>query len=227
MGHSVGEYTALVAAGTLTFEEALLAVHKRGRYMQEAVPVGLGAMYALLKVPDKVVEGVCREVSVPGNEVVPANYNCPGQIVISGTAQACQQLLDWLGKHYKRPWKHIKLSVSAPFHSPLMEPAACKLKSHLDTLSFRPNRMAYWANVDAREYPPGTRGELMRDNLHRQVCGSVLWTKSMEGLPETSLCVECGPGRVLTGLGRKINSHLKIISLDREGGFGEIERLMV
>ena len=222
LGHSVGEYSALCVARVFTFEEALTAVYKRGLAMEEAVPPGKGGMMAVLKVPDDVVMTACREVSGKGGLVVPANYNSPGQIVISGHTLACRQAIEWLKQHHAAPFRSVALSVSAPFHSPLMEPSAKKLKAHLDTLPFPPNTIPYIANINAREYPTKTLGKIIKENLYKQVCGSVLWSQSFKTLPDQTFCIECGPGRVLAGLAKKINPRIPVVSLDRKGAFREL-----
>lgn len=222
LGHSVGEYAALVAAKVLSFEDAVLAVHLRGKYMQEAVPVGAGKMIAVMKVPAATIEQACKESSTDTEQVMPANYNEPGQIVISGHAAACERAVKWLETNYTETHRCVELNVSAPFHSTLMKPAAEKLAKHFETIKFNANEVPYIANIDAKEYAPGTSGDVIRDNLIKQVDGSVRWTQSVEGLP-TDLCTECGPGRVLMGLVRKINRDLKVISLDKEDAFSELQ----
>ncbi len=119
----------------------------------------------------------------------------------------------------------IELKVSAPFHSSLMEPAAQKLKAHLDTIEFRPLFTPYIANIDAKEYGADTAGEIVKENLFKQVDGSVRWTQSIEQLPDDTICLEVGPGRVLMGLLRKINRNIKVISLDKDGAFDELKEL--
>ncbi|PIP90187.1 MAG: [acyl-carrier-protein] S-malonyltransferase [Bdellovibrionales bacterium CG12_big_fil_rev_8_21_14_0_65_38_15] len=222
LGHSVGEYAALVAAKVLSFEDAVMAVHLRGKYMQEAVPVGAGKMVAVMKVPAETIELACKNSSTADEQVMPANYNEPGQIVISGHAGACERAVKWLEENYKETHRCIELNVSAPFHSTLMKPAGEKLAAHFETIKFNANEIAYVANIDAKEYAAGTDGEVIKKNLIAQVDGSVRWTQSVEKLP-TDLSVECGPGRVLMGLGRKISRDLKIICLDKEDGFTELQ----
>ncbi|MCP4913463.1 MAG: ACP S-malonyltransferase [Oligoflexia bacterium] len=225
LGHSVGEYAALVAAKAITFEDAVKAVNLRGTYMQEAVPAGKGKMVAVMKVPAEKIEECCKAVSNPGDEVMPANFNEPNQIVISGHADACDRAMKWLEENISDPYRAIELKVSAPFHSTLMEPAAKKLKEHLDTIEFRPLFTPYIANIDAKEYAADTPGETVKENLFKQVDGSVRWTQSIEQLPDDTICIECGPGRVLMGLLRKINRNIKVISLDKEGAFQDLEEL--
>jgi [acyl-carrier-protein] S-malonyltransferase len=195
-GHSLGEYSALVAAGCLSFEDALVLVHKRGRYMQEAVPLGLGAMAAVLGVPGEEVERRLGEVRSGVVEI--ANWNSDDQTVISGEKAAVDEALALI----KAP-RSVVLPVSAPFHSRLMKPAEERLAADLDAADFSDPRFPVVTNVDAR--PIRTAAEA-RDALKRQVSRSVLWTKSMAVLRDMGVeaCVECGPGKVLTGLLRRI-----------------------
>lgn len=195
-GHSLGEYSALVAAGALGFEDALLLVHKRGRYMQEAVPVGEGAMAAVLGLgPDAVRDGLAR---VPGGGVEVANWNSPEQVVISGRAAAVDSALQILNAP-----RAVRLPVSAPFHSSLMAGAEERLAADLDATAFRDPRFPVVTNVDAR---PIRTGAEARDALKRQVSRPVLWTLSMEALRAEGVdrFVEVGPGRVLTTLIKRI-----------------------
>ncbi len=225
LGHSVGEYAALVAAGVLSPYDAIHAVHLRGKFMQEAVPVGKGKMYAILKVPANVVEEACRAASEPGSEVMPANFNDPTQIVISGESLACQRAVAWLLENYKEAHRAMELNVSAPFHSSLMKPAADKLKEAFHRFKWHENTVPYIANVDAKEYGPGTSPETIINNLYHQAYGPVLWTQSIEALPSDTLCLEVGPGKVLMGLVRKINKEIKVIPLDKDEAFNELEAI--
>jgi [acyl-carrier-protein] S-malonyltransferase len=195
-GHSLGEYSALVAAGALRFEDAVLLVHKRGLYMQDAVPVGLGGMAAVLGVPGDVVEG--HLAAVRSGVVEIANWNSDDQVVISGERAAVEEALAAI----KAP-RSVMLPVSAPFHSRLMKPAEEKLAADLDAVPFADLRFPIITNVDARLI---RTAEEARDALKRQVSRSVLWTKSMGLLKEMDVdaCVECGPGKVLAGLFKRI-----------------------
>lgn len=226
LGHSVGEYAALVAANVLSFEDAVKAVHLRGKYMQEAVPAGAGKMYAIMKVPQEVIEKACAACSSESEQVMPANFNEPNQTVISGHASACDLAVKWIEDNYKEAHRAIELNVSAPFHSSLMKPAAEQLKAHLDTVEFKENSYPYVANIDAKEYAPGTSADAIRDNLYKQVAGSVLWTQSIQALPDDTVVLEVGPGRVLMGLLRKINRNIKVISLDKDGAFDELQEVL-
>ena len=226
LGHSVGEYAALVAANVLSFEDAVKAVHLRGKYMQEAVPAGAGKMYAIMKVPQEVIEKACAACSSESEQVMPANFNEPNQTVISGHASACDLAVKWIEDNFKEAHRAIELNVSAPFHSSLMKPAAEQLKAHLDAVEFKENSYPYVANIDAEEYAPGTSADAIRDNLYKQVAGSVLWTQSIQALPDDTVVLEVGPGRVLMGLLRKINRNIKVISLDKEGAFDELQEVL-
>ncbi len=195
-GHSLGEYSALVAAGCLRFEDAVLLVHKRGRYMQDAVPVGTGGMAAVLGVPGQEVERRLAEVRVGIVEI--ANWNSDDQIVISGEKAAVEEALALI----KAP-RSVLLPVSAPFHSRLMKPAEERLAADLEATAFADLRFPVITNVDAR---PIRTGAEARDALKRQVSRSVQWTKSMAALKDMGVeaCVECGPGKVLAGLLKRI-----------------------
>jgi [acyl-carrier-protein] S-malonyltransferase len=195
-GHSLGEYSALVAAGVLRFEDAVVLVHKRGRYMQEAVPVGAGAMAAVLGVPGEEIERRLAEVRSGVVEI--ANWNSDDQIVISGDKAAVEEALAVI----KAP-RSVMLPVSAPFHSRLMKPAEERLAADLDATSFADPRFPIITNVDARLIRTGAEA---RDALKRQVSRSVLWTRSMAVMKDLGIeaCVECGPGKVLAGLVKRI-----------------------
>ena len=226
LGHSVGEYGALVAAGVLSPYDAIHAVHLRGKYMQEAVPVGKGKMFAILKVPGDIVEKACREASKPGSEVMPANFNDPSQIVISGESEACARAVAWLAENYKEAHRAMELNVSAPFHSSLMKPAADKLKEAFTHFKWNENKIPYIANIDAREYGVGTNPETIINNLYHQAYGPVLWTQSIEKLPAGTVCVEVGPGKVLMGLVRKINKDIKVVCLDKDEALSELASVL-
>jgi [acyl-carrier-protein] S-malonyltransferase len=191
-GHSLGEYSALVASGSLKFEDALVLVHKRGRYMQDAVAPGAGAMAAVLGVAyDEVRAAVGR---VHDGVVEIANWNSDDQIVIAGAAAAVDEALGFLAGA-----RSVKLPVSAPFHTSLMRPAEERLAADLDAVEFRDLRFPVIANVDAR---PVLRGEDARAALKRQVSRPVLWQSSMTVLQKESVdaVIELGPGKVLSGL---------------------------
>lgn len=225
LGHSVGEYSALAAAGVIGFSDAVRAVHFRGKYMQESVPQGKGTMYAILKQSEATIREACAAASNSDESVSPANFNEPNQIVISGDKTACETAIRLMGEKTNDRVKAIELQVSAPFHCALMKPAELKLKTVLEGISFKQPNVPYIANIDAHEYATDTNPATIKENLLKQVCGSVLWTQSIQKLPDSTVIVECGPGKVLAGLIKKINPNLKVISLDSETGFSEVEAL--
>ena len=202
-GHSLGEYSAHVAAGTLSFSDAVRTVRNRGKYMQEAVPAGVGAMAAVLGMQLDALQEVCREAA--GDEatsVAPANINSPAQIVISGTAAAVQRAAD-LAKA-KGAKRAIMLPVSAPFHCALMQPAQDRLAADLEKLSFANPKFPVVKNIDAAA---ATSGSDARSALVRQVTGAVQWVKTVENLVAEGVThfVEVGPGKVLCGLTGQIH----------------------
>ena len=210
-GHSLGEYSALVAAGSLTLPDALRLVRRRGQYMQEAVPVGEGAMAALMGLARDVVDQVCREARAAGGEgsvVSPANLNAPGQVVISGHAAAVDAAIA-LAKE-RGAQRAIRLAVSAPFHCALMQPAADRLARDLAGTSFSDLRVPLVANVTAATL---TSGAQARSALEAQVTGPVRWEESMKALAAlgVSRAVEAGPGRVLTGLIKRIDAGIRCV----------------
>jgi [acyl-carrier-protein] S-malonyltransferase len=206
-GHSLGEYSALVAAGSLAFKDAVKVVYLRGKFMQEAVPIGAGAMSAVLGISrDKIVE-ICRQV---GN-VQPANFNSPDQVVISGGAEAVQLAGQKLKEAGAK--RVILLSVSAPFHSQLMEPAARKLAAELEMIEIQDASIPVMDNVTA-DYV--TAGSKIRDLLIRQVTASVLWEDSVRKMIADGITnfIEVGPGRVLSGLIKKIDPGVGVKTYD-------------
>jgi len=197
-GHSLGEYSALVANGALEFSQAVATVRERGRAMQEAVPVGVGAMAAILGMGAADVEAVCRTAQTQtGMVVVPANFNGPGQIVIAGHAEAVEAAMELLKTRGCR--KMMKLPVSAPFHSPLMEPARLHMQPVLEALVFAAPSCPLANNVDAALV---SDPEQLRDGLVRQIPGAVRWEALTALLLEQGVTTffELGPGKVLAGL---------------------------
>jgi [acyl-carrier-protein] S-malonyltransferase len=200
-GHSLGEYSALVAAGALSFEDALFLVRKRGQYMQEAAPPGEGGMVAVLGLNEEKVREICREISDNGDQLDVANYNCPGQVVIAGVTGALEKASRLLKAAGAK--KCVGLSVSAPFHSRLMRPAAERLALHLNAVEISNPGLPFVANVTA-EYVQ--EGKKIRDLLVKQVYSPVCWEQSIQLLASnTDVFLEVGPGTVLTGLIKKIN----------------------
>lgn len=201
-GHSLGEYTALVESGVLSFEDAVVAVHKRGKFMNEAVPAGQGTMAAVLGMDRETLESVTGNISESGHPVQAANLNCPGQIVISGSKQgvdlACTALKEAGAK------RTIPLDVSGPFHSVMMEPAAEQLRATLDSMEMRNASIPVIANVTADEV---TDKQEINRLLVEQLYSPVRWEETVERLLDLGVTrfIECGPGKVLSGLIRKID----------------------
>lgn len=204
-GHSLGEYSALVAAGSLDFADALRLVRKRGRYMQEAVPEGVGAMAALLKLPEGKLDEVLAQAG-QGEVVTAANLNSPDQIVIAGHAGAVQRAME-LAKAAGAK-RAVALPVSAPFHCPLMRPVQEKLKPDLDATTFRDLAMPLINNWQARAI---TSGEEARQGLYEQIPNPVRWTDSIREIVRRGVrtVIEVGPGAVLMGLARSIDQTLQ------------------
>ena len=208
-GHSLGEYSALVAAGVLSLSDAVRTVRARGRYMQEAVPVGTGAMAAVIGGELSEIQRVCEEVS--GDQVCSvANMNSPNQVVIAGNTEAVDRAIESLKGVAKRV---IKLNVSAPFHCALMKPAQDRLAPDLERLTFNEPAMPVVTNVDARGT---TAPDELRDALVRQVSAPVRWSESMQLLVQQGVdtFVEAGPGKVLTGLMRQISRDAKMLNVE-------------
>lgn len=210
-GHSLGEYSALVAAGSLKFADAVATVRKRGRYMQEAVPVGQGAMAAIVGAELPVVAEICDEVR-GGRVLSPANINTPSQVVIAGQREAVEQAVERAKEKGYR--KAILLPVSAPFHCRLMAPAEARLKVDLDGLAFADLAMPLVTNVDARLISTGAAA---RDSLVRQVTGPVRWWDSMEQLlrEEVTTFIEVGPKNVLSGMLKKAGPELRLTAVEK------------
>ncbi len=204
-GHSLGEYSALVAVGSLRFSDALRLVRKRGRFMQEAVPAGVGAMAAILKLPEGKLEQILAE-SAQGEVVDAANYNSPDQVVIAGNTGAVQRAMD-LAKAAGAK-RVVPLAVSAPFHCRLMAPAQEKMRIELDAIEFADLQVPLVNNYQAREVRTGAEA---REGLYQQIPNSVLWTQTIRYLAaqEVESFVEVGAGGVLSGLLRQIDPALK------------------
>jgi [acyl-carrier-protein] S-malonyltransferase len=211
-GHSLGEYSANVAAGVLPFADAVKTVRNRGRYMQEAVPAGQGTMAAILGLSSAAATEVCAKAAAETNAVVsPANLNSPEQTVISGTVAAVERAAALAKEAGAR--KVVMLSVSAPFHCAMMQPAQDRLAGDLQALGFGAPAAPVITNVDAALT---TNPEELRDALIRQVTGSVRWVESMRLLIEQqpSQCIEVGPGKVLCGLMRQIERSQKCLHVE-------------
>jgi [acyl-carrier-protein] S-malonyltransferase len=213
-GHSLGEYSAHVAAGTLAFADAVRTVRNRGRYMQEAVPVGTGAMAAILGLDAETVAAACAEAA-QGEVVSPANLNAPGQVVIAGTTAAVERA--GAAAKARGAKRVIPLAVSAPFHCALMAPAEARLAPELRALAVQAPRRPVVANVDAE---PKRDGASAIEALVRQVSGAVRWEAVVRRLASEGVrtYVEVGPGTVLAGLVRKIDRDARVASLEDPAG---------
>ncbi|MFN7977032.1 MAG: ACP S-malonyltransferase [Vicinamibacterales bacterium] len=220
-GHSLGEYSAHVAAGTFAFADAVRLVHHRGQYMQDAVPVGEGAMAAILGGDEALVAQACADAA-EGDVVSPANLNAPGQIVIAGSAAAVARAGDRAKALGAK--RVIPLQVSAPFHCALMRPAEERLTPELRAVAARDPRVPVVANVDAT---PKTDAASSIEALIRQVSAPVRWEDCVRRLASAGITayVEAGPGTVLSGLVKKIARDATILTLDAPEGLGPIEAL--
>ncbi|MHB8156021.1 MAG: ACP S-malonyltransferase [Desulfocucumaceae bacterium] len=210
-GHSLGEYSALVAAGSIAFEDAVRVVRKRGQYMQEAVPLGEGGMVAVLGLEAEDVKEVCEEISSEGAVVEAVNLNCPGQVVIAGEKGALDRAIKALGERGSR--KCLPLSVSAPFHSSLMRAAGERLGAELEAIEVKGPSVPVLSNVTSGYH--GT-GDEIRQLLVRQVFSPVRWEEIVRFMIKSGagIFVEVGPGRVLSGLIRKIGRDVNIYSVE-------------
>lgn len=209
-GHSLGEYSALVAAGVLNFQDAVALVHKRGSYMQEAVPVGEGGMAAIIGVDrDKIVE-VCQQVSAE-SPVQAVNFNCPGQIVIAGATKGVELAVEELKAAGAK--KAVILPVSAPFHSTLMKPAAEKLAVELDKVTISDAKIPVVANVSAEIL---TKAEDIKASLVAQAASPVMWEDCVARMKEfgADLLLEAGPGKTLCGFNRRIDKTIKSLNVE-------------
>ena len=213
-GHSLGEYSALVAAGALRLDDAVVLVRNRGRYMQEAVPVGEGAMAAILGLGLAEVQEVCSQAS-DGEVVEPANLNAPGQTVVAGHAAAVQRASAAAKERGAK--RVIPLSVSAPFHCRLMRPAQHRLERDLANVTVSDLRVPLVSNVDAAWVRTGAEAV---DALVRQVTSPVRWEESVRRLVDEGVdqFVEVGPGKVLSGLVRKIAENVRVASIEDPNG---------
>ena len=207
-GHSLGEFSALVANEVLTFEDGLMLVYQRAMAMQEACEAKPSAMAAILGLPDDKVEEICA--SIDGEIVVPANYNCPGQLVISGTTKgieiACEKMKEAGAK------RALPLPVGGAFHSPLMEPAREKLKKAIEDTVFHNPICPVYQNVSTTGM---TDVDMIKENLIAQLTAPVKWTQSVQNMVKdgASHFIECGPGKVLQGLVKKIHKEANVSSI--------------
>ena len=214
-GHSLGEYSAHVAAGTISFADAVRAVRNRGKYMQEAVPVGVGAMAAILSLGIEQIRAACCEAitKFPGQVCEAANINSLGQVVISGSKAAVEHAAELCKQ--KGAKRAVMLPVSAPFHCSLMQPAQDRLAADLQALTFNVPEIPVLCNIEAA---PVSEVEKSRDTLIRQVTGTVQWEPSMRALiaQGATQFLEAGPGSVLTGLLRQIDKSQSCLNVENE-----------
>lgn len=210
-GHSLGEYSALVAAGTLTFADALRLVRRRGEVMEEAAIAHPGGMAAILTLDDAVVEELCREVSAEHGIVTPANFNAPGQVVVSGESTAIAAIR---AAAKARGGKAVPLAVSGPFHSPLMQTAAEAFSAALAAVPMLPPTMPIVPNVTG---VPTRDVETIRTALARQITGSVQWVRTMYAMRDVGVqrFIEIGPGNVLTGLAQRTLPEIPVLTVEQ------------
>lgn len=221
-GHSLGEYAALVAAEAMDFADAIRVVSRRGQLMQSAVPAGEGAMAAILGLEDELVEAICREAE-EGQVVAPANYNSPGQLVIAGASNAVERAIRKCQDAGAK--RAMVLPVSVPSHCALMIPAGEALAEVLASIDFGKPTVPVINNVDVRE---SANPDEIRDALVRQMSSPVRWTATVQTIAARGISqmAECGPGRVLSGLGRRIDRNTSWVALEKPGVIEEtIEQL--
>lgn len=210
-GHSLGEYSALVAAGVLSFQDAVALVHKRGQYMQEAVPVGQGGMAAIIGLDDEAIAAACEKATKEAGEVQPVNFNCPGQTVIAGTTHGVEKAVEELKAAGAK--KAVVLPVSAPFHSTLMKPAAEKLAAELDKVAIHDAAFPVVSNFTGELE---TKAEEIKANLVAQADHPVRWiacVKTMQAFGADTF-VEVGPGKTLCGFNRRIDRSIKSLNVE-------------
>lgn len=228
LGHSLGEYSALLAAGVFDFKDCIKITHLRGKYMQEAVPAGLGAMYAILKCSKNSILEACQYASSQNLGLVSiANDNSPEQVVISGHKSACEKAVEWLQTNVKERFRAMPLQVSAPFHSSLMKPAAEKLQMALNDLNLHPAHFNYVSNIDAKVNLTHTENNIIKNKLVNQVCGTVKWVESCMHLQDQDVVIEVGPGAVLCGLIKKIHPNIKTFSMDQENFLSQLDSYLI
>ncbi|WP_314948493.1 ACP S-malonyltransferase [Hoylesella shahii] len=210
-GHSLGEFSALVAAGALSFEDGLRLVYARAMAMQKACEVAPGTMAAIVGLDDETVEKVCQQVSTENNVVVAANYNCPGQLVISGNIDAVNQACEMLKEAGAK--RALPLKVGGAFHSPLMQPAKDELQTAIENTSFAEPKCPIYQNVDGLAH---TTPEEIKKNLIAQLTSSVRWTSSVQNMIKNGAndFTECGPGKALQGMIGRIDKTVAAHSIE-------------
>ncbi|KAF1682893.1 ACP S-malonyltransferase [Veillonella sp. R32] len=217
-GHSLGEYSALVAAGVLDFKDAVYVVHKRGEFMQDAVPLGEGAMAAILALPREEVVSICEKVNNEVGSVQAVNFNCPGQIVIAGATAAVEKAAEEMKAAGAK--RAVMLPVSAPFHSRLMEPAAARLKEELDKITVKDAAIPVVVNVTGQIL---TKADTIKESLVVQAAHPVLWEDCVATMINEGVgaFVEVGPGKVLTGFTKKINKEMQLANVEDVDSLGK------
>jgi [acyl-carrier-protein] S-malonyltransferase len=220
-GHSLGEYSALVAAGALKLQDAVRVVRARGQAMQQAVPEGAGGMAALMGATGEQIEALCAEAA-QGDVLAPANFNAPGQTVIAGTKAAVDRAVDLARAQHLRV---IPLKVSAPFHCSLMQPAAKKVRESLAQVQVGKPAFPIVANVDAQ---PNIDRNRIADLLIKQVDSPVLWQASIENIATKGVgrALEIGPGKVLAGLVKRIDKNLRVLSIGTPETIGKTQEFL-
>lgn len=223
-GHSLGEYPAVVAAGGMSFEDAVVAVHNRGKFMQEAVPVGVGAMSAIMGASIEAVKDVCSQISTETSVVEPANFNSPSQIVVAGNKDAVEKFNVEIKNHKAK--RVIMLPVSAPFHCSLMKPAEEKMSAYLDDVTINDLATPVYCNVAADIENSAAD---VKQNLISQVSSTVRWTELIEKMIDDGFdtFVEVGAGTVLSGLIKKINRKVTCINISKLDDISKLEELNV
>ena len=206
-GHSLGEFSALVAAGALSFEDGLKLVYARAMAMQKACEVAPGTMAAIIGLPDEKVEEICQEVSKEGKVVIPANYNCPGQLVISGDKEGIEEACEKLKAAGAK--RALPLKVGGAFHSPLMQPAKDELQKAIEATTVNTPQCPVYQNVDGKPYTDAAK---IKANLIAQLTSSVRWTTTVQNMIADGATdfTECGPGKALQGMIGRINKEVTV-----------------
>lgn len=206
-GHSLGEFSALVAAGALSFEDGLKLVYARAMAMQKACEVAPGTMAAIIGLPDEKVEEICREVGKEDKVVIPANYNCPGQLVISGNKEAVMEACDKLKAAGAK--RALPLKVGGAFHSPLMQSAKAELQKAIEATAFNTPKCPVYQNVDGKPYTDAAK---IKANLIAQLTSSVRWTTTVQNMIADGATdfTECGPGKALQGMIGRISKEVTV-----------------
>ncbi|MEC9491402.1 ACP S-malonyltransferase [Flexistipes sp.] len=224
-GHSLGEYTAVVTAGGMTFEDAVKAVHNRGKFMQEAVPVGAGGMLAVMGAKREDILRMCGDISKETQSVLePANFNSPAQTVLAGNIQAVEKALERYREYGIK--RAVKLPVSAPFHCSLMKPAAENMQNYLKDVTINDLNIPVYSNVDAKKEK---KAETVRENFVKQIASPVLWEDLVLNMVAdgTENFIEVGAGSVLTGLMKKIDRKINCVNISGIEDLGKLEDLNV